>query len=83
MNTVKITTSIPTATSIEHEYHLLGFTKGAPPHVPAEFVQADIRIYARLKCPCGHRGHKVQPWHRGREYRLLATCRKCAAGVQC
>ncbi|HWG47709.1 MAG TPA: hypothetical protein VN688_33400 [Gemmataceae bacterium] len=76
--------SIPSASSIEVEYRALGFTEGPPSHIPIEYVQSDVRIYARLKCAaCKHRGHKVTPWHRRRDYRLLAACRNCGAGIEC
>jgi len=80
---MKATTNYVSAKALEHEWCALGFENGAPSHVPDELVQADIRIYHRLQCgACGHRGHKVTPYHRGSEYRLLCACRKCSSGLE-
>jgi len=76
--------STPTAEAIERDLRAMGFTKGAPCHIPPHLVAGDVASYRRMRCAaCGHGGHCVAPWHRGREYRLLATCRKCAAGIEC
>ena len=72
-----------TAEAIRKEWLSLGFTEGAPPHVAADLIDIDRRIYARMRCAaCGHGGHKVQPFHREREYRLLCACRKCGSGLE-
>jgi hypothetical protein len=64
--------------SVSEELRQLGFTEGAPPHIPPAFVEADRRIYRQWRCAlCGHRGQKVQPMHRGTEYRLVLTSRAC------
>jgi hypothetical protein len=74
----------PAAALLVRELQLLGFTEGAPPHIAAEVVAADVRIYSRLTCgSCRGRGMKVTAYHRGRAYRLLASCRKCGAGENC
>jgi hypothetical protein len=74
----------PAAALLVRELLLLGFVEGAPPHIPTALVQADLRIYRTMRCPsCRGRGMAVQPYHRGRAYRLLASCRKCGAGENC
>jgi hypothetical protein len=81
MNTLNAT--LPTVIDLEHQWRYLGFADGAPPHIPAVLIAADVRSYRRLACPsCGHRGHTVKPMHRGRVYRLLCRCRKCGAGME-
>lgn len=77
-------TTVTTATehALVRELRTLGFVEGPPPHIAPALVSADVRIYRNLRCAeCGHRGHKIQPMHRGREYRLLCSCRQC--GNQC
>lgn len=65
------------------QLHALGFTEGAPQHIPPAIVQADQRIYKVMKCgECRRRGNKVSPMHRGREYRLLCSCRHCGHQVE-
>lgn len=55
-----------------------GFVEGPPAHLSAEFLMADLASYSRLHCEaCGHKRHNVNPYHRGREYRLACVCRKC------
>jgi hypothetical protein len=77
-------TTIPvTAGALEREWLAQGFAEGPPAHVAADLVDIDRRIYSRMRCvACGHGSHKVQPYHRGREYRLLCSCRKCNSGVE-
>jgi hypothetical protein len=75
---MNILTIIPSVETLKNEWLALGYQPGAPSHMHADMVQADLRIYRGLKCAaCGHRGHKVQPYHRRQEYRLLCTCRQC------
>jgi len=75
-----ITNHKTTEAGIAAELRRLGFVEGAPPHIAPALVDADIRIYNHLACPsCRKRGMRVQPYHRGREYRLVCSCRKCGA----
>ena len=81
---MRITTSqsMMIAEKLAAELRRIGFVEGPPSHIAPEVVDIDRRIYSRLKCgECGHRGHKVTPTHRGREYRLLCRCRKCGNDV--
>jgi hypothetical protein len=56
----------------------LGYLPGAPAHVPAEAVAIDRRVYRATRCgSCGRRGLRFTPWHRGHQYRGLATCPRC------
>jgi hypothetical protein len=69
--------------ALEREFRALGFTEGAPSHIPTVIVQSDLRVYRHLACPaCGHRAHTVQPFHRGVAYRLLCSCRKCGNATE-
>jgi hypothetical protein len=72
------TTHTSPTKDLEREFRALGFTEGAPAHIPPAIVQADLRVYRHLVCSrCGHRGHSVKPFHRGADYRLLCVCRQC------
>jgi hypothetical protein len=67
-----------TQTPLEKELSRRGWEDGAPPHLPAAALDIDLRTYRRMRCGgCGHRGHAVRPLRRGRDYRLLCTCRGC------
>ncbi|HTU21791.1 MAG TPA: hypothetical protein VMG10_27380 [Gemmataceae bacterium] len=69
--------------SLAEELHHLGYTEGAPSHIPPTVVAADMRIYRVQRCgECGSRGHKVIPFHRGRQYRLVCSCRKCGSEME-
>lgn len=55
-----------------------GYRPGPPRQLHAEHLQADIAIYSTLECEqCGHDRHAVQPFHRGRAYVLVCSCRAC------
>jgi hypothetical protein len=72
------TDSTVTVRKIIEELRRLGFVEGAPPHIAPAIVDIDRRVYSRLRCgQCGHRGHKVQPMHRGSTYKLVCACRRC------
>lgn len=84
MQTTVTTTAVIAADTLAAELELLGFVEGAPPHIPADLVAGDVASYRRMRCAsCGRGGHKVQPYHRGREYRLLCSCIRCGAGKEC
>jgi hypothetical protein len=86
MNMIDPTMNHAAAEGIGSELCRLGFTESAPSHISPALVAADVRIYRTLlrAAPgCGHRGHKVTPMHRGREYRLVASCRSCGNAVEC
>jgi hypothetical protein len=69
--------------ALEREFRSLGFTEGAPAHIPPAIVATDLRVYRHLSCPeCGHRAHTVTPFHRGADYRLLCSCRKCGGTTE-
>jgi hypothetical protein len=79
----RTTTNPPTAAALESDWRSIGFTEGAPPHVPAALVASDVRIYRNGRCSaCGHGGQAVKPFHKRREYRLLCSCRSCGAGSE-
>ncbi len=55
-----------------------GFRPGQPATVSLSIVYDDRSAYASSCCPeCEHEGLAFQAWHRDREYRGLAICRKC------
>jgi hypothetical protein len=57
-----------------------GWLPGAPPHVPANVVRADRRVYARCRCPaCGRRGLRTAAQHNGPRYRVVGRCGWCGA----
>jgi hypothetical protein len=60
-----------------------GFAEGPPAHLDAVTLMADIDAYRRLVCgSCGHRHHAVNPFHSGREYRLVCVCRSCGEATE-
>ena len=80
---MNILTITPSAETLKREFLALGYVEGAPAHIPQGIVAADLRIYRNARCAsCGHRGSKVQPYHRREEYRLLCTCRRCGTETE-
>ncbi len=72
-----------TAPNLIDELRADGFREGPPAHLDAQALRADLRSYSRLECEqCGHKRHKVTPWHRGREYRLVCSCRACGNATE-
>jgi hypothetical protein len=58
----------------------IGWAPDAPPHILAEVVQADRRIYSQCRCSaCGRRRLKTTAQRDGRRYRILGKCRQCGA----
>jgi hypothetical protein len=63
---------------LDREITALGFVPGNPPHLSMASVLADVRVYRTQRCSaCRHRGMSVRRWHRGRDHRLVLTCRAC------
>ncbi len=55
-----------------------GWCLGAPKHIDESIVEMDFAAYKRYPCAlCGHCRPNLEAQHRGREYRLVATCRDC------
>lgn len=76
-------THTPTAHDLIDELRAEGFQEGPPPHLHAESLMEDLASYSTLECEvCGHGRHSVQPFHRGREYRLVCVCRACGNAVE-
>lgn len=60
-----------------------GWLPGPPPGFPAACLLADRACYGRLVCTlCGHGRHDVAPYHRGRAYLLVCTCKSCGHAVE-
>jgi hypothetical protein len=55
-----------------------GFEPGAPKHITPRTRAIDSRLCGRRRCPgCRSRGLRHHAYHRGRRYRVLASCATC------
>lgn len=71
-------TTTASAPSLSADLVADGFRSGPPRHMHSECLMADLESYSSLECEaCGHGRHRVHPYHRDREYRLVCVCRQC------
>jgi hypothetical protein len=71
-----------TAACLASHLRTLGFVPGLPACVPPAILDLDRASYRR--CPaCRFPCREVQPWHRGEEYRLIASCDRCGLAEEC
>jgi hypothetical protein len=81
--TTNTATSSTPATAAEQGLLALGYERGAPPHVRAATQAIDRQVCRQSRCgSCGRRGLSYRPFHRGREYRVLAVCPACQAAKE-
>ena len=71
-------TAPPWAHHLAAALEQLGYEPGKPAHVTAETLGVDARSCARRRCGrCRRRGLDFLPYHRGRSYKVVASCPDC------